>query len=405
MDSAEPVDLVEMYRDLMARLDTASQPQRALDRGFYVPRLNFSTRELAARLLLEPTSTHFLVGGIGSGKTTELLNMRPLIERGRGTKVLYIDVSQHQRLEELAPGVLTLLAGLALYAQLNRDQKVGLDDSYRLLLDFASGAWSPDSGPDDEVINGYEWNPGLLKPPGPEDYAVKTLGSLVERLRIAVQDTIPHIVVVFDALDRIHDRKKLAELVREDVAALKQAGVGVVLVGPLYVLFWEERSLLECFDQYSYLPDVDVEIDTQGRDFLHKVLRARVPKERISDEICMKLVMLSGGILRDLLKLTKGAVQRAFMADSPQVDGQHVRAAAEVEGRRLLLGVPQDSLSKLQALAQGKGFVLATREDLLLLEHRRVIQHQGSDGQVRYTLHPTLRLLLRPDGSWQAVQQ
>ena len=74
--------------------------------------------DLALRLELEPGSTHLVLGGIGSGKTTELLRAQERLQKSlseAGDHVEYIDVSlRHDLAAPTLSGVLVALAGLAL---------------------------------------------------------------------------------------------------------------------------------------------------------------------------------------------------------------------------------------------------------------------------------------------------
>ncbi|PSM31822.1 hypothetical protein [Haliangium sp. UPWRP_2] len=394
----EPTDLLQSYRDFMARTDIAAKPERIFERGFYVPRIRFSMKEIATRLLLEPNSTHLLVGGIGSGKTTELIQGCGLINSNKDSQAIYIDVSVEQQLDQLKPGVLLTLVGLRLADKLGTGSH-GLNPAFqaaRSIRAIANGFWDqyePD-GPDyDDLV----YTPGIIIPPGPMDPVVRRQKGLLETLLTEVRKQIPYFIVFFDSLDRIRDPAKLAEIVLEDIAALKQLGIGVMLVGPLHILYGSARSIVQHFDHYSLLPDIEVSnVEQGGRNFLQEVLRRRAEEQMLPDETCSALVQMSGGILRDLLRLAKQAGQRAFMEDAPHITPTHVQAVAELEGRKLLFGVTETALIKLKALARGERFVLATEEDVTLLETRRVIQYQDDAGQTRYVLHPVMQSLLAP---------
>lgn len=392
MATPEPTDLLQTYRDFMERMAIAAKPERTFDRGFYVPRIRFSMKEIATRLLLEPNSTHLLVGGIGSGKTTELIQGSALINRDKDSQAIYIDVSQEQQLDQLVPGVLLTLVGLRLADRIGPVKSGPAAQAAQFVRAIARGSW--DENPDVDYDDGLYFSPGIIKPPGPVQPLVRQQTEHLRTLLTELRKTTPHFIVCFDSLDRIHDSKQLAEIILEDVVALKQLGIGVMLVGPLHILYGSERAIVQHFDQYSLLPDIDVMSDPLGPGFLLEVLRKRAPVQLLPDETCSSLVQMSGGILRDLLKLAKQAGQRAFMGDAPLITPAHVHAVAEMEGRKLLFGVTETSLTKLKALAKGERFVLATQEDLTLLETRRVIQYQSDDGQTRYVLHPVMQSLL-----------
>lgn len=58
---------------------------------------------IAAELSLAPSSTHLLIGGSGSGKTTQLLAAQKLVSETQGTRALYIDVSERHDIAKIAP--------------------------------------------------------------------------------------------------------------------------------------------------------------------------------------------------------------------------------------------------------------------------------------------------------------
>jgi hypothetical protein len=66
-------DRLTLYRNYMSQLDAAADPFRAMERGLYVSHSREIARQIATRVELQPSSTHLIIGGIGSGKTTQLL--------------------------------------------------------------------------------------------------------------------------------------------------------------------------------------------------------------------------------------------------------------------------------------------------------------------------------------------
>lgn len=110
---------LQRFRGYMARMNPTGDPAAAMKEGLYVhPPGRCVASELATRLELEPASTHLVLGGIGSGKTSELLRAAEQLQRSlpeAGDHVAYYDISQHHDLG--APtmrGILVALAGLDL---------------------------------------------------------------------------------------------------------------------------------------------------------------------------------------------------------------------------------------------------------------------------------------------------
>jgi energy-coupling factor transporter ATP-binding protein EcfA2 len=64
---------------------------------------------ITGRLELRPASNHLVVGGIGSGKTTQLLLVERALKQLPDTLVKYLDVSQFHNLALLREEVLIVL--------------------------------------------------------------------------------------------------------------------------------------------------------------------------------------------------------------------------------------------------------------------------------------------------------
>ncbi len=108
------VDRLERFRALRARLDPAGDPAKALVEGNYVDQRGTVSERLAGELALAPTSMQFVIGGVGSGKTTELLKTQERLNRLPDTVAFYVDVSKRHDVATLAPGVVAVQVGEAL---------------------------------------------------------------------------------------------------------------------------------------------------------------------------------------------------------------------------------------------------------------------------------------------------
>ncbi|HRI72310.1 MAG TPA: hypothetical protein PK156_49085, partial [Polyangium sp.] len=84
----------EIWREFMGCFEPSSDPRDAVQRGFYVPRPGRTLAEqLAARFEVKPSASHLLVGGVGSGKTTQLLVAQDRLQEHKDIAVAYVDVS------------------------------------------------------------------------------------------------------------------------------------------------------------------------------------------------------------------------------------------------------------------------------------------------------------------------
>ncbi len=190
------------------------------------------------------------------------------------------------------------------------------------------------------------------------------------------------------------DLEAFQYVAEQDVAALSSIGIGLVLIGPLRVLYGLEREVAERFDQFYRQPAVDVARDAAGQGFLFEILRKRAPVDVLSDILCEEIVYLSGGVLRDLLRLAHQAGDEAYVDGAERIEAVHVMRAADAFGRSLMLGLNQKELDKLQHILATGQFVQTSEQDLALLVTRRILDYQDASGQLRYAVHPTLEQLL-----------
>ncbi len=280
----------EKFREYMVRFSPAADPAQAIRDGLYVPRPGRSMAdEISGRIDLDPTSSHLVVGGIGSGKTTQLLVARDRLNEIPDVHARYVDVSLEHDITQMKAGVLTVVAGAALGADLS-DVEDGVvrgaveqfkkwERGYRTYHD------NNDDG-DDEDPSDYDWDPGytvvdhapLLSPPVVPalDPTVERAGSLLKDLCDAfVTHRQRHPVLLLDSLDRLSDIQAFVVVVEQDLRAIRQAGVGVVLAGPLRTMYGTHRSLVDQFTRFYPQPAVDVRTDPEGLDFMMRVLRRR----------------------------------------------------------------------------------------------------------------------------------
>jgi hypothetical protein len=379
----------DKFREYMSRLDAAAAPRFALERGFYVTRAGRGIAEqIAGRLELRPASKHLIVGGVGAGKSTQLLVAKDRLHALGDTSAIYIDVSEWQDLQKLQPGVLLTLAGLQACALLE-------PGPIRQVAEKRFKRWA----------HGYEMHPepdgdnvpmvpGVVTPPEAAlEYDVTRMKNTLGDVRRALASKTPHLVLIIDSLDRLSNLEPFTRIVEQDIAAISSLGIGLVLVGPLQAIHGLRRLLIERFDHVYLQTAIDVLRDLEGRDFLLQVLRQRSPEELLPGEVCEGLVVFSGGVLRDLISLARQAVEEAYLDGSDTVTSSHVRIAADAFGRSLMIGLRQNEVEVLQKVRTQGSFVMTSEDDLALLATRRILEYR--EAGLHYAVHPTLEPLLK----------
>jgi hypothetical protein len=397
----------ETFRRYMSRLNAAAHPREAIEDNLYVARPGTSVADhLVRRLELEPASSHVLVGGVGSGKTTQLLMTQKQLDATSDVHTFFVDVSERHDLSRLRPSVLLVLAGLTLAGLAPQDASEAVKQARKKFTRWAHGyidwvderesEWGASPDPDDDDDDRY-LRPvqvqGVIVPPQPALRGdIQERAQELKRLRDVFNEELPHIVFLFDSLDRLTDLKPFAEVVEQDIRAIKAAGIGVVVVGPLRTLFGTGRPIVDRFDYLYHQPSVDVQQDAAGRDFLATILRRRVAADVLPDLSLRSIVEFSGGVLRDLISLARSAGEEAYTDGADSISRRHVEAAADAFGRSLMLGLGPDEIEVLQRVRLRSTFVQTSDKDIALLVTRRVLEY--GNGTRRYAVHPTISPLL-----------
>lgn len=385
------VDSKTAYRSFISAFNVTDS-KRAFSAGYYVPmRRDSIAATIAARVEIQPDAQQAVVGGIGFGKTTQLLAAFDVAEAAGDTACVYVDVGQAQQLSALVPSLLLTLVAMNVAPLIAPEQESdALKAAIKEIEDHANGQYVPDY--DDDYGDGYDgtsWKPGILKAPAP-------IASQVADIEEEVQAVVSHVgkptVAFIDGLDRVLDMKKLIGLLSQDLRAFKRLGVGCVLVLPEPMLFGAERGFLDQLE-WSPLLAMDVRKNKEHQDYFREVLAKRAPENLLTEEAIEGLIGFSGGVFRDLIVLARTAGVQAYLAGAPVIEAPHVADAAEQYGRKRLIGISKEQLATLQRVQKSGEFVETNDSDIALLTSGAVLQYPRPES--RYEIHPTLVNLVR----------
>lgn len=395
------MDRRERFRHAMANLRSSGDPTAALANKLIVAAGDRSPAvEISNRLEIDPESSHLLLGGVGSGKTTTLLMVREELKAVPDLLPLLLDVSQWHDLWKLEPGALLVMAGCAiaraLHGRLDSDAKA-LELRFNEWA-YGGSKWEPDydyAGPpdDDDGVPGH-WVrfDGMLTPPG------SGIASPVAEKRGALKKLVAFAtavgsrpILLFDSMDRVSDEKKFLAIVEQDLEALKVSSVGCVVAGPITALYEPSHLVLDRFEKWHLQRWVDPTTDA-GSKFLAEVLAKRTTEALVPGDVRTQLAHLSGGALRDLIALAHASVEEAYLSGSETVSSEQVEKAAELFGRTLVRGLHHFQLMKVRELSRTTFLFSPTQEVIPLLVNRVIFEYRN--GEVRYDIHPTIRRLI-----------
>jgi len=387
---------LDRFRKEMAAFEGAADPGRSLDRGHYVPHPSKSLADtIAGRIALRPTSTHLLIGGIGSGKTTELLVARDRINELPDTYAHYLDISLDADISQMKPGVLLAVAAVAISKLIPETDNEDIRRSVRTIHDLAYGSQSMIDRAEYESYYAEIYadyivaeHKGIIPVRSETPKEIKELLEAIDVIKQAAAEKYGTIVLLLDGLDRLDEDEKFAGLMR-DVKTLSKCGFGVVLVGPIQAAYGKYRQRLEnTVTSFSYQPCFDVERDADARNFLAKILAVRASEGFIEPSAADSLIHYSGGMLRDLINLTQAAIEEAYLSGSDNLQPTHVDAAAQSLGRNKLLGLSESEIEIMERVAKEGKFIPKTDAELRLLVAGRILEYRYPE--TRHAVHPAI---------------
>jgi len=403
----------DKFRKYMRAFNPTARAQDVIEAGLVFEDLHRSVYlNLAGRADLEPGSQQLLVGGIGSGKTTELvLASRWLREQGN-VLPLYIDITSETDLSGLNSGSLLASFGIHLAIRLLESPGLPKDSADRLnalygkIKEYAYGkvesVWvsydDEDSGQEyddrddyDDAPRGHYTTrtiPGKLQPPLPALLRdVRGIREPLERLLTAAREVHKDIVVIFDGLDRLLAADKFSAVAYQDFRLFRSLDVSVLAAAPISILYGAGRSISEQFDRVQHLAVI---AGGHGRGFLQSVLSKRGGYELLSPTEADSICEYSGGVLRDLISLARDAAEEAYVSGHASITPSDVDKVVRQLGTSYLRGLGPTAVQTLRDLEKSKSFQVDMPTNIELLVTRRVLEYTSTD----FRVHPALLSVL-----------
>jgi hypothetical protein len=248
-----------------------------------------------------------LVGGIGSGKTTELLLTQKVLGRHADAVNIFVDMADYTDLSEVSPGAVLAVAGFEIYSHLTKSARGPTREATaahtRLrALAIARTAWVDpwergDEMPDDIVPVQV---PGLMRLRFPPLRGkVKEAKDLLFSIASQLVETGSQITLLVDGLDRLIRPELFREFAEQDLQALRGTKISVIIVAPLLFLYDKSRFLQDYFDLVKHIPAAAA--DPKHSAFLRQILERRGAADLMDRAEITTIAKYSGGVLRDVL--------------------------------------------------------------------------------------------------------
>ena len=380
---------LKFFRRLMSAFEGTSNPQRAVERGFYVNLPNNPVGEITRRIELRPSSVHLLFGGIGSGKTTQLLLTQQALNELEDIKAIYIDVSLVTDISDLKSDALIVIAGLELIEVIGKSSFFGnpeLKGSKELVEKRAYGY-------SENKVSGKSLNRQSLLSDENKKNRESLLQSFDALVKAFKKKFCKEIIFLFDSLDRLKESSIFIDPVLNDIAEINKYGVGVILVGSIVTPYTDRVRIAEITRNLHFLSYLDVLESDETQLFFTEVFNIRDPEKFINQDAREILISHSGGVLRDLMSLCQAAIEEAYMDGSEQITKQHADQAILALARSKIIGLTDANINKLRKIASEESFPPRIAEDFELMLTGHILEYKYP--RQRFVVHPILSTLIK----------
>lgn len=321
--------------------------------------------DIAGRLELDPSARLLLVGGIGTGKTTQLKFVERQLHES-AILPLHIDAS----LMELGLG--------------QRIETFGALDSQSLVHAFSLA-----------VLHCLSH---ASAPP-----------KVRERARIALRDEVEEgeqrdesiammafklvadseAVLLIDGFDRVLTQV-FEELVRAVGPMLDSFAIGCAMTGAADLPF-SSAAVATQFSSVVFIDPLPVDRSPAARAFVADVLQRRLAGlVACAPEALAKITELSSGVLRDALQLLKLSLNHAYGAGKDEIALRSVEIAAEEFARSKLFGLDLSVLAELNSLTSAGALIPVGPVNLELFRRGVLVAHYDEEQRLSFKLHAAI---------------
>ncbi len=246
--------------------------------------------------------------------------------------------------------------------------------------------------------------------------SVSDLANQIDRIATAVQiATKQEVLVVIDDLDKL-DLPLVRAIFQDNINSLYLPNIRIVFTIPIAVI--RETKLMDSIKTRSKVIQLPVtkffhRVDAHEPDakpieenieMLETVLKRRIPAELIEPAAMRKLVLLSGGVLREMVRLGQECCRECLLVldmepeqATGKIDGEILERAARNLRIEFARPLGMKLLEVLKQTYQNFDPEDANSEDFLELLHGLyVLEYENAE--LWYDLHPLVQDLMRRKG-------
>ncbi|MGB3294983.1 MAG: P-loop NTPase fold protein [Phormidesmis sp.] len=246
--------------------------------------------------------------------------------------------------------------------------------------------------------------------------SVSDLSKQINHIAAAIQAaTQKQVLVIIDDLDKL-DLPVVKAIFQENINSLYSPDIRVMFTIPISVI--REPGLMDMISTRSRVIQLPVtkffhkddahQLDAapieDNVEMLQKILEKRIPDELIEPEIKREIVMLSGGVLREMVRLGQECCQECMLTmdieperTDVKIDAVILKEAAKNLRNQFARTLGSNLLNLLAETYKGFSPPDTKSEEFLELLHSLYVLEYEND-ELWYDLHPLIVDLLRRRG-------
>ena len=205
-------------------------------------------------------------------------------------------------------------------------------------------------------------------------------------------------MIIIDDLDKL-DNDFAEKIFLKDPYLLMMVRAKIICTFPLETYYFESKIK----DRYDcqFIPLVIVDEDKNGKvgvKHLRQLILKRIDRQYVSDEALTNMILSSGGLLRDLIKMMQDACKQSIVERSPIIDQTIAQDVINelINHYERLFDSPNYEKEVQKIIKNSKRNDLTNKNLIYLLKYLFILEYRFK-GKLWYDVHPCLRKVINAE--------
>jgi hypothetical protein len=366
------MDRLQRFRAAIKNIGSTAAEAGVSDELLVVDESFMRGPDIASRLALDPKARVLVVGGIGTGKSTQLEWAARRLEESATVLRISEDLSQaatgyswpHSRNEA---GFSAALCAALLGHIVGRTKFEHISAADRSTAQTA------------------------FEKPGAESSKEK-IAAATSILRRA--NLHGDVVIAIDGQDRMN-RGTFAQLIAAIGRVAEMTDCGAITIGPPDFPFGSGERAHEWMREFVFVDPLPVDRDAAAHRVLVNILQRRVADHvQVAPEALSSIALLSSGVIRDALQLLKLSLNHAFSVGADTVSPRSVQIAHEEFVRSKLFGLDSGPLSTMHNVLRSRIWLLSTDVERDLFRRGLLVAQYDTEKRLSFVVHAAIAPML-----------